>query len=281
MAERLRKNIFLTGASSGIGRATAELFLKCGHQVWGTSRRPERLPIAADFHPIEMTLDEPDSIAAAWSETLRQAEQIDAVIQNAGSGIFGAVEDVSGEEARHLWQILVEGPRQILQLAAAHLRPRRSGLIIGVSSLAAELPMPFSAHYSAGKAAFSALLAGLDMELAPFNVPVVDLRPGDIRTDFIQSLPGNRSESSAYKAWAAQAWKKGAQLMDEAPTAELVAQAILDLLHQNHPPPVKRVGTFFQAKLGPLGPRLLPRKILLASIRRYFGLEKIDRQNRG
>ena len=281
MPELDRQNVFLTGASTGIGRATADRLLASGHEVWGTSRQPDRLPSAAHFHPVAMTLDDPASIAAAWAQAVREAGQIDVVIQNAGSGIVGSIEDVTSDEARRLWQILVEGPRQILQLAAAHLRPRRQGLIIGISSLAAELPLPFSAHYSAGKAALSSLLAGLNMELAPFNVAVVDLRPGDIRTDFIQALPGNASEHSAYAPWAGQAWREGARLMNQAPSPDLVAHAILKLLAQRHPPAVHRVGTFFQATLGPLGPRLLPQKALLASIRRYFGLDKIDRQHHG
>ncbi len=111
------------------------------------------------------------------------------MIQNAGAGIFGSVEEVPLADARWQWQVLVEGPLQLLKLAAAHLRPRGEGLIIGVSSLAAEMPLPFSIHYSAGKAAFSALLAGLSMELKPFHVKVVDLRPGDICTAFLDQLP--------------------------------------------------------------------------------------------
>jgi NAD(P)-dependent dehydrogenase (short-subunit alcohol dehydrogenase family) len=275
-----RENIFLTGASSGIGRATAELLTRQGHFVWGTSRRRDRLQGAPGFHPLEMTLEDPASVQDAWSEALRQAGHIDVVIQNAGAGIFGSIEEVTREEARNQWRILVNGPLQLLQLAAAHLRDRRAGVIIGVSSLAAEMPMPFSAHYSAGKAAFSALLAGLAMELQPFGVQVVDLRPGDIRTAFNDQLPRTLPDRSPYLPWATRAWRECARLMIEAPPPERVARAILRLVRQEKLPRVKRVGTFFQAALGPLGVRLLPQRWLLDSIRRYYGLHEIDERER-
>ena len=154
-----KKNVFLTGASSGIGLATARLLSQKGYIVWGTTRNLSKLD-QPPFHPIEMRLEDIASVNAAWTEALRQAGHFDIVIQNAGAGIFGSIEEVSMDDARWQWQVLVEGPLQLLKLASAHLRPRREGIIIGVSSLAAEMPLPFSCHYSAGKAAFSALLAG-------------------------------------------------------------------------------------------------------------------------
>ena len=278
--EARRKNVFLTGASSGIGRATAELLVREGYQVWGTSRNRDRLPTAPGFHPLEMRLEEPASIESAWNEALRQGDRIDVVIQNAGAGIFGAIEEVDRQNAGWQWQLLVEGPLQVLRLAAAHLRPRREGLIIGVSSLAAELPMPFSAHYSAGKAAFSVLLAGLQMELLPFHVRVVDLRPGDIRTAFLDQLPQTMAETSPYFPWAGQAWRESVRLMQEAPPPELIARGILKLIGCDKPAAVVRLGTFFQAKLGPLGVRILPQRLLRNSIRAYYGLKKIDERQR-
>jgi NAD(P)-dependent dehydrogenase (short-subunit alcohol dehydrogenase family) len=208
------------------------------------------------------------------------AGQIDVVIQNAGSGICGAIEDVPLDNARAVWRILVEAPLRVLQLAAAHLRPRRAGLIVGVSSLAAELPISFGAHYSAGKAALSSLLAGLAMELKPFGVRVIDLRPGDLRTSFNDALRPVRPEGSPYVPWVDAAWKRSCQLIDTAPPADLAARAILRLLDQKNPPPVVRCGSFFQAVIGPLGPRLLPQAWLLDSIRSYFHLGPVDERER-
>ena len=277
VAER-RKTVFLTGASSGIGLATAELLSKNGYEVWGTTRSKARATDQSHFHVVEMKLEDAGSIKSTWSEVLAQAGGIDVVIQNAGAGIFGAIEDVSLEDARWQWQVLVEGPLQLFQLAAGHMRERKEGLIIGVSSLAAELPMPFSAHYSAGKAALSVLLAGLSMELKPFGVRVVDLRPGDIRTAFNDHLPKTMPEDSAYLPWAGKTWKECSRLMEEAPSPDLIARGILEIIRSENPPSVARIGTFFQATLGALGVRLLPHRRLLNSIRSYYGLNHVDEQ---
>jgi len=278
MAAPKQKNIFLTGASSGIGRAAARLLSESGYAVWGTTRNLKSLASQTEFHPLEMRLEEAESIESAWKEAVRQAGQIDVVIQNAGAGIYGAIEDVSLADARWQWQVLVEGPLQLLQLAAGHLRPRREGLIIGVSSLAAELPMPFSAHYSAGKAAFSALLAGLSMELKPFHIRVVDLRPGDICTPFNDHLPKTMPPESAYLPWSETAWQKCDALLKAAPPPELVARAILKIVQAGKSPHIVRSGTFFQATMGPLGAMVLPRHQLLDSIRSYYSLDKVDGQ---
>ena len=281
MAAPFRKKVFITGASSGIGRAAAELLTAHGFEVWGTSRNPSRLPTNDHFHPVRMNIEDSYSIGQAWNQTLNEAGMIDIVVQNAGSGIFGAIEEVPMEEARRQWQILVEGPLRLFQLAASHFRPRRTGLIIGVSSLAAELPMPFSAHYSAGKSALTALLAGLAMELKPFGVRVVDLRPGDIRTGFNDDLPKAMPDDSSYLPWSRPTLQECERLMREAPGPELVAHKILDLARQGNPPAVTRVGTLFQATLGPLGVRVLPWGALLKSIRKYYGLHKVDQQHGG
>jgi NAD(P)-dependent dehydrogenase (short-subunit alcohol dehydrogenase family) len=272
----MAQTVFLTGASSGIGRAAAERLAGRGYEVWATARDASRVPVHPRVHALELDLEQPASIDAAWTRALAEAGRIDIVIQNAGAGIFGAVEDVTPDESARQWQILVTGPLQLFRLAAAHMRPRGAGVIIGVSSLAAELPLPFAAHYSAGKAALSALLGGMTMELEPFGVRVVDLRPGDIRTAFNDRITPVLAPGSAYAPWTASAWKETCALMDGAPGPELAARAILAAVE--HPRAVVRCGTFFQAKLGALGARFLPRRFLLNSIRRYYGLDKIDRQ---
>jgi short-subunit dehydrogenase len=278
MAAAPGKNIFLTGASSGIGRDTAELLLRSGHEIWATSRDKDRLPARDGLHPLAMDLENADSIAAAWNRAMSEAGTIDILIQNAALGIFGSVEDVSPADAARQWQILVTGPLQLFRLAAAAMRPRRTGTILGVSSLAAELPLPFAAHYSAGKAALSALLGGLEMELRPFGVRVIDLRPGDLRTAFNDRLAPTLPAGSAYLPWAEAAWKESCALMNRSPGPELAAQAILDSIAPGRGSAVVRCGTFFQARLGALGARLLPRHLLLNSIRDYYHLGRVDRE---
>jgi len=271
-----KKNVFLTGASSGIGLATALILSQNSYTVWGTTRDPKKIAADAPFRPIAMRLEDVTSVEAGWTEALSQAGQFDIIIQNAGAGIFGTIEEVKIEDARWQWQVLVEGPLQLLKLASTHLRPRGEGLIIGVSSLAAELTIPFSSHYSAGKGAFSALLAGLSMELKPFHVDVVDLRPGDILTAFNDHLPKTMPSDSPYLPWAAQAWEETSALMKTAPPPDLIARAVLAIVQAAKPPTLVRSGTFFQATLSPFGARFMSHRMLLNSIRSYYKLDSVD-----
>jgi short-subunit dehydrogenase len=273
----LRKpKVFLTGASSGIGRALASHLMSEGYEVWGTSRDLTRLEISPNFHPVALDFSVSGSVEAAWRQVLEEAGGIDMVIQNAGSGIFGSVEEIGAEEAQRQWRILVEGPLILLKLAAAHLRPKGQGWIIGISSLAAEMPMPFFGHYSAGKAALSALLANLWMELRPFGVHVVDFRPGDIRTAFNDSVSSPSLIGSAYGSWAAGMWEESCRLLAAAPEPDHVARDLVRLLKRKKPPAVWRSGSFFQTVVGTLGVRLLSRSALLKSIRQYYRLDRAD-----
>ncbi len=272
----MAKSVFLTGASSGIGRAAAELLAERGYEVWATSRDGARLPAHPRIHPVALDLQQSESIDAAWARAVAEAGRIDILVQNAGAGIFGAVEDVSPADSARQWQLLVEGPLQLLRLAATHMRPRRLGVIVGISSLAAEMPLPFAGHYSAGKAALSALLGGLEMELRPFGVRVVEMRPGDIRTAFNDNVVPVKPPGSAYGPWIDSAFRESVELMNRSPGPELAARAILSVIER--PRVLARCGTFFQAQLGALGVRILSRAFLLGSIRRYYHLDRVDRE---
>ena len=123
------------------------------------------------------------------------------------------------------------------------------------------------------------MLAGLSMELEPFHVDVVDLRPGDILTAFNDHLPKTMPVDSPYLPWAKQAWEETATLMKNAPPPELIARAILNIVEAKKAPALVRSGTFFQATLSPLGARFMPRRWLLDSIRSYYKLNHVDGKN--
>ena len=267
-----KKNIFLTGAGSGIGAATARLLAARGHRVWATSRDTGRLAGLAGVHALEMDFARPETVDAAWRRALEESGGLDAVVQNAGRGIFGSIEETPAATSRAQWVDLVEGPLQVLRLAAEYFRPLRRGCIIGVSSLAGEMPMPFFSHYSAGKAALSSLLEGLWMELKPFGVRVVDLRPGDIRTPFNQAVSRPAPGLSPYAAWMDRAWDESCRLIDGAPDPDTVADVIVALLESDRVPAVRRCGPWSQAVLASWTARILPRTAILEGIRRYYGL---------
>ena len=265
------KRIFITGASAGIGLATATLLSGRGHEVWGTSRDLDRIPPLPRLHGVRLDLLDPLSLADSFDTALRQAGQFDVVINNAGSGHFGPAEFLSPEEVHVQFQTLVFAHIQLCQLALRAMRDR-GGRIINVTSLASRLPLPFMGAYNASKAAMASFTMTLQLELAGSNIQVIDLQPGDIRTDFNDKIPKDENVDPRYLAKLRQAWHVTDRNMKKAPSPELVAQRIAKLIDDPNPPPRVRVGDAFQAVITPFVFRLLPQRTRLWVLRKYYGI---------
>lgn len=265
------KRIFITGASSGIGLATATLLSGRGHEVWGTSRDLARVPPLPRLHGVQLDLRDPVSLGNGFATALREAGQFDIVINNAGSGHFGPGEFLSMEELYSQFQILVFAHMQLCQLALRAMRDR-GGRIINVTSLASRLPIPFMSAYDAAKAAMASFTMTLQLELEGSNIRVIDLQPGDIRTDFNDAIARNESGDSRYLAKLQRAWHVADRNMKKAPGPELVAQRILKLIDDPNPPPRVTVGDSFQARIAPLAFRFMPQRLRLWVLRKYYGI---------
>jgi NAD(P)-dependent dehydrogenase (short-subunit alcohol dehydrogenase family) len=264
------KKIFLTGASSGIGKAIAIALAAQEHQVWGTSRDVLRLPHISRFHPVSIDLSDPDSIDAAFNSAMAEAGRFDTVINNAGSGHFGPAENLSPETIANQFQLLVFGHIQLMQLAIAAMRRQEHGLIINVTSLASRLPVPFMAAYNAAKAAMAAFTMSTQLELTDSPVRIVDLQPGDICTEFNDAVTKHQLADPHYKARAAKAWRVIERNMETAPRPELVARHVLRLIEQSNPPPRVTVGDAFQSKIAPLIFRFLPQRVRIWGLKQYY-----------
>ena len=264
------KRIFITGASSGIGLATATLLSGRGDEVWGTSRDLSRIPPLPRLHGVQLDLLDPLSLADHFDAALREAGQFDVVINNAGSGHFGPAEFLSPEEVHVQFQILVFAHIQLCQLALRAMQDR-GGRIINVTSLASRLPIPFMGGYNAAKAAMASFNATLQLELAGSNIRIIDLQPADIRTDFNDKIPRDESgDDPRYLAKLRQAWRVADGNMKKAPSPELVAQRIAKLIDQPNPPPRVTVGDMFQATIAPLVFRFLPQRTAVWVLRKYY-----------
>src|SRR3989449_1314610 len=182
------KRVFLTGASSGIGLAIAKLLVAEGHEVWSTSRNLERIPKMPRCHPVRLDLADRRSVEEAFNSALSEAGYFDVLINNAGAGHFGPAELLPMETIASQFQILVFGQIELMQLALRHMQTRGEGLIVNVTSLASRFPVPFMAAYNASKAALAASTMSIQLELANSRVYIVDLQPGDISTEFNQSV---------------------------------------------------------------------------------------------
>jgi short-subunit dehydrogenase len=263
------KNVFLTGASSGIGLAIAKVLAAEGHEVWGTSRDPQRIPSMPRLHPVRLDLAEPVSVEEAFNAALAEARHFEVLINNAGAGHFGPAELLSSKVITSQFQILVFGQIQLMQLALQHMRPRGEGLIINVTSLASRLPVPFMAAYNSAKAALANFTMSIQLEFEHPRVHIVDLQPGDIRTEFNQSviLTGNIDDTRI-----ARTWEVVERNMKNAPGPNCVASEVLKLIHAIEPPPRVTVGNTFESKIAPLIFKFLPQRVRIWGLKKYYSI---------
>jgi NAD(P)-dependent dehydrogenase (short-subunit alcohol dehydrogenase family) len=176
------KVVLITGAASGIGKACAEHLARRGHQVFGGDRVPATF--STKVTPLVLDINDDDSVAAAIGEVMTQAGRIDVVVNNAGFGIAGSIEDTSIDEAHAQLDTNFFGAVRVIKAALPHMRQQGSGLIVNVASIGGLIALPFQGLYSASKFALEGLSEALRMEVAPMGIHVVLLEPADIHTGF-------------------------------------------------------------------------------------------------
>ena len=184
--KNMKKVILLTGASSGIGYQTAESLAKEGHIVYGAARRIEKMEDLKQFGVKSIYLDVTDenSIKNAVDTIIGNEGRIDVLINNAGYGSFGAVEDVDISEAKMQFEVNLFGLARLVQLVLPYMRKQKSGRIINVSSMGGRLTTYFGAWYHATKYALEAFSDALRMEVSDFGIDVSLIEPGGIKTDW-------------------------------------------------------------------------------------------------
>jgi NAD(P)-dependent dehydrogenase (short-subunit alcohol dehydrogenase family) len=269
----LHRTAFVTGASSGLGRAFAEMLLGDGVRVWGTSRDPARLRSAGplpQLNPVPLDLGDPAAAEAAYRRAASEAGGFGLVVNNAGFGVFGEFDALGFDLWRGQVDALLLGTARLAHAAYGDLRARGRGCLVNVSSLAVDFPLPFMSGYNVAKAGLSALSASLAQEAAGGAVTVIDFRPGDYRTGFNDAMrPG---AGMADGARTAPALARLDALMAAAPGPERAAADLRRAVLRDRSG-VVRSGGFFQARAAPLLARLAPAGLVSRALARYFGLE--------
>lgn len=176
----------VTGASSGIGESTCYALRRNGFHVYAAARRVEQMqPLASAGIQVErVDVTDDGSMVALVDRVVSAAGRIDVLVNNAGYGSYGALEDVAMDEARRQFDVNVFGLARLTQLVLPHLRARRSGRIINMSSMGGKIHEPLGGWYHATKFAVEGLSDSLRMELAPFGIHVVVIEPGAIKTEW-------------------------------------------------------------------------------------------------
>lgn len=203
----MSKIVLVTGASSGIGEATALRLVKDGYKVYAAARRVDRMRGLADAGVQVLPLDLTDdaSIVQAVETIARREGRLDALINNAGYGSYGALEDVPLEEGRRQFEVNVFGLARLIQLCLPMMRAQRSGSIVNITSIGGKMHEPMGSWYHATKFAVEGLSDCLRMELAPFGIHVVVVEPGAIRTEWGGIAQEGLLRYSGHTAYAEQA----------------------------------------------------------------------------
>jgi short-subunit dehydrogenase len=236
------KTALVTGASSGIGEAIARQLLTDGYRVYAGARRLERMAnlAAAGAELLALDLTDDESMCRGVAAIEAATGGVDVLVNNAGYGSYGSLEEVPIEEGRRQFEVNVFGLARLSQLVLPRMRENRSGAIVNISSMGGKIYEPFGAWYHATKFAVEGLSDSLRLELAPFGVRVIVIEPGGIRSEWSEIARDNlllHSGQGPYKAYA----EAHARLLGGANTSslvsppEVVARSVSKSLKARHP----------------------------------------------
>jgi len=269
------KVVLITGASSGIGKACAEHLAQRGHRVFGTSRRAPFPPKAARSgspRMIRMDVDQDDSVKQGVDFILQEAGRLDVVVNNAGFGIAGSVEDTSIGEAKGQFETNFFGVLRVCKAVLPAMRERRSGYIVNISSLGGLVALPYQGLYSAAKFAVEGLTEALRLEMRPFGVHVVLVEPGDFCTGFTANrcMALASQENQAYADRCARIIKNQEDGERAGASPEKIARLLERIINHSSPRPRYRVGSPVEV-MGVMLKRILPGRLFESLFALFYG----------
>jgi short-subunit dehydrogenase len=273
------KAALVTGGSSGIGEAAATALLNAGFTVSAAARRTDRMASIAAAGAKVVALDVTDdaSMSSVIEAIIRAEGRIDVLVNNAGYGSYGALEDVPLSEARSQIEVNVSGLARLTQLVLPHMRAQRSGTIINISSMGGRFATPLGAWYHASKYAVEGLSDALRLEAEPLGIHVVLIEPGSIQTDGGSIAAKKLTATSGSGPYGPQAAAVAARLENSSQpgarmtsTRSVIAKAILRAATARRPKTRYKVG--YGARPMILLSRILPDRVFDAVTRRLFAL---------
>jgi len=227
--------VLVTGASSGIGQCSASLLARKGYRVYGASRSAVSTNDSVLALRMDVTRD--DSVGAACASILEHEGRLDILINSAGMGIAGALEDTSPDEARQQFEVNLFGVLRVCRAALPIMRQQGSGYIVNIGSIGGLIAIPYQGLYSASKFALEGLTECLRMEVKGFGIRVVLIEPGDHRTGFTKNrrFTAGSSETPAYRASFLRAIQRMADDEQTGPPPDGVAQLVSDVVQMRNP----------------------------------------------
>lgn len=242
----MKKVVLITGASSGIGKAIGTYLYKQGFIVYGTSRNPKNYTDSI-FTLLQLDVNDVVSIQQAVNHILEKESHIDVLINNAGKGITGPVEETPISEMKKTFDTNFFGVMKVCNMVLPEMRNQKKGLIINISSIAGDMGLPYRGIYSASKAALSIYTETLRLETKQFGIDVIDVAPGD----FVTNIAAGRFhtplfEHSSYKKHYGKVLSQIDDEVDGGLQPIVMAKAITKIINKTNPKSKYRIGSFLQ-----------------------------------
>lgn len=259
----------VTGAASGIGRATAELLSSVGYSVYGTSRKLDATS-GLGIQMLELDVTRDASVERCVEEVIRREGRIDLLVNNAGFGIApAAAEESSLDQARALFDANFFGIVRMTRAVVPHLRRQKGGRIVNIGSVVGFLPMPYMALYSASKHAVAGYSEALDHELRTFGIRVSVVEPAYVKTPFDANQVKADSPIAIYRAICEGIERRIKQILVTADSPEIVAKAVLEAAESAQPMTHYTPG---RARRLRLLRSFAPSRVMDAGVRKDIGL---------
>lgn len=260
----MNKVIVITGASSGIGHASAKMLQEQGNIVYNLSRRE-----TPDFKSIKTDITNIDEVKASIRTIIINEGRIDVLINNAGMGISGAIENTEISAVEKLFAVNFFGAFNVTKEVLPIMRNQKWGTIINISSAASKFPLPFQAFYSASKAAISSFSDALRLEVKPFNIKVCAIMPGDVKTDFTNSRVKNKIDDPVYQSRI----NRSVSMMEKDEQSGMlpseIAKKIIKVINKKNPPPYTTPGIKYAFLVFLV--RFLPYRVILFLLGKMYG----------
>ncbi|GAA4281877.1 SDR family oxidoreductase [Gaetbulibacter aestuarii] len=265
------KVVLITGGSSGIGKSIGEFLKSKDFKVYGTSRSPENYKDSL-FPILPLDVTDTMSIEKAVKRVISIEDRLDVLINNAGVGITGPIEETPEEEIKKHFETNFFGPINVIKAVLPQMRKQNSGLIINVTSIAGYMGLPFRGFYSASKGALELITEAFRMEIKAFNIHLTNVAPGDFATNIASGrYHAPVLEDSPYKT----SYKNTLDLMnshvDSGSDPKEMALAVYKIIQSKNPKGHYKVGDFLQ-KFSIVLKRILPDKVYEKMLMKHYKL---------
>lgn len=267
----MSKVVLITGGSSGIGKSIGEFLHQKGFIVYGTSRNPEKV-LNSIFPLVALDVRDVESIHLAVAQIIQSTGRLDVVINNAGVGITGPLEEIPMEEIKNNFDTNFFGPIALMKAVLPQMRQQKSGLIVNITSIAGYMGLPYRSVYSASKGALELITEALRMEVKSFGIQITNVAPGDFATNIAAGrFHAPIIQGSDYERAYGSILKTMDEHVDSGSNPNEMAEAVFQIIQDKNPRIHYKVGAFMQ-KISIVLKRILPDTVYEKMLMKHYKL---------